>query len=276
MDTTIIATYCLCDDLLRALHHQEDPQRRMHDAEVMTVAFVAVLHFRGNFESARSMLKTHGYIPYMLSRSRFLRRLYQIKELFLLFFQTLGELWKDLNISSIYSLDSFPIAVCDNIRIRRAKIYTTEEFRGYIASKKRYFYGVKIHLLITQDGHPVAFFLTPGSMGDVDALKIFDLDLPPGATVYGDKAYNDYLMEDILRDAAEIALLPMRKKNSKRPLEAWTAFAQHYYRKRVETTGSLLERLLPKSIHAVTPEGFELKVSLFIIAHSLSFCFSEG
>ncbi len=45
MDTTIIATYCLCDDLLQGLHHQEDPQRRMRDAEVMTVAFVAVLYF---------------------------------------------------------------------------------------------------------------------------------------------------------------------------------------------------------------------------------------
>jgi hypothetical protein len=32
----------------------------------------------------------------------------------------------------------------------------------------------------------------------------------------------------------------------------------------VETAGSLLERLLPKSIHAVTAEGFELKVALFV------------
>lgn len=34
-------------------------------------------------------------------------------------------------------------------------------------------------------------------------------------------------------------------------------------RKIVETTGSLVERLLPKSIHAVTAKGFELKVALF-------------
>jgi hypothetical protein len=47
---------------------------------------------------------------------------------------------------------------------------------------------------------------------------------------------------------------------------------QHYnFRKIVETTGSMLERLLPKSIHAVTAKGFELKVGLFVLATSLNF-----
>jgi hypothetical protein len=42
------------------------------------------------------------------------------------------------------------------------------------------------------------------------------------------------------------------------------------YRKMVETAGSLIEQLLPKSIHAVTSQGFELKVALFVIAYSLN------
>ena len=68
-------------------------------------------------------------------------------------------------------IDSLPIAVCDNIRIRRSKIDSTEDFRGYQASKKRYFYGRKVHLMVTQAGQPVACFLTHGGFGDVDALK---------------------------------------------------------------------------------------------------------
>ncbi len=43
--------------------------------------------------------------------------------------------------------------------------------------------------------------------------------------------------------------------------------------KMIETTGSLIERLLPKSIHAVTTVGFELKVSLFILAMSFNLAF---
>jgi hypothetical protein len=55
----------------------------------------------------------------------------------------LGETWKVLNIESVYVIDSFPVAMCDNYRIPRAKLYQQEVYRGYIASRKRYFYGVK-------------------------------------------------------------------------------------------------------------------------------------
>lgn len=269
MDEKIVATFCLCDDLLKAIHHPMDKQCQMNDAEVMTTALVAALFFRGKHESARAMLKEYGYIPQMLSKSRFSRRLHRIKDLFLLLFHLLGNIWKTLNADAIYVMDSFPVAVCDNIRIPRAKIYSTEEFRGYQASKKRYFYGLKIHLIVTQDGQPVECFLTPGNFGDVDALKVYAYELPDGAIIYADKAYNDYEIEDLLKEIEHIHLLPLRKKNSKRAASPALSFMQSYHRKMVETAGSLIEQLLPKSIHAVTAQGFELKVALFVIASSL-------
>ena len=270
MDDKIIATFCLCDDLLKAMHHQEDHQCQMNDAEIMTTALIASLCFRGNHESARAMLQQHGYIPSMLSKSRFSRRLHRIQDLFLILFDLLGQSWKTLNTEAIYVIDSLPIAVCDNRRIRRAKIYSHEDFRGYHASKKRYFYGLKIHLMVTQDGQPVECFLTPGGFGDVDALKYYAYELPEGAIIYADKAYNDYEIEDLLKEVDHIQLIPMRKKNSKRPLPPSISFVQSYHRKRVETAGSLIEQLLPKSIHAVTSQGFELKVALFVLASSLN------
>jgi len=270
MDDKIIATFCLCDDLLKAMHHQEDHQCQMNDAEIMTTALIASLCFRGNHESARAMLQQHGYIPSMLSKSRFSRRLHRIKDLFLILFDLLGQSWKTLNTEAIYVIDSLPIAVCDHRRIRRAKIYSHEDFRGYHASKKRYFYGLKIHLMVTQDGQPVECFLTPGGFGDVDALKYYAYELPEGAIIYADKAYNDYEIEDLLKEVDHIQLIPMRKKNSKRPLPPSISFVQSYHRKRVETAGSLIEQLLPKSIHAVTSQGFELKVALFVLASSLN------
>jgi Transposase DDE domain len=270
MDDKIIATYCLCDDLLKAMHHQEDHQCQMHDAEIMTTALVASLFFRGNHESARTMLKQHGYIPHMVSKSRFSRRLHRIKTIFIVFFNLLAQIWKTLNTDTIYVIDSIPIAVCDNIRIRRSKIDSHADFRGDQSSKKRYFYGLKIHLMVTKDGQPVECFLTPGGFGDVDALKYYTYELPDGAMIYADKAYNDYEIEDLLKDIDHIQLLPIRKKNSKRALSPSISFVQSYHRKRVETAGSLIAPLLPKSMHAVTSQGFELKVALFVIASSLN------
>jgi hypothetical protein len=171
MDDKIIATYCLCDDLLKAIRHQEHQQSQMNDAEVMTTAFTAALFFRGNHDSARAMRKQYGYVPHMLSKSRCRRRLHRLTETCVILFTLLGQPWKMLNTNRIYVIASLPLAVCDHSRIRRSKIYTDAKFRGYQASKKRYLYGLKIHLLVTQDGQPVECFLTHGGFGDVDALK---------------------------------------------------------------------------------------------------------
>lgn len=178
--------------------------------------------------------------------------------------------WKDLNERSTYILDSYPIAVCDNYRISRCKLYQGAAWRGFIASKKRFFYGVRVHILITETGQPVEFFLAPAAMSDTAALSRYDLDVPPGSFLTGDRAYNEYTAEDVLLEA-DVTLLPLRKKNSLRPLPAYFVYLQHAVRKMVETTGSLVERLLPKSIHAVTAKGFELKVALFVLATSINF-----
>ena len=97
----------------------------------------------------------------------------------------------------------------------------------------------------------------------------FDFDLPRGAIVLGDKAYNLYRLEDILKDM-DINVWPIRKKNSHRPLQPWQRGLISLCRKQVETTGSLMERLLPKHIHATSASSFELKVVLFIRAVSVN------
>ena len=268
MDTEIIAVYCLCDDMLKAMHHIEDRQRQMSDAEVMTTAIVAAHYFGGNIESARGLLTQRKYIPAMLSRSRLNRRLHRVKKYFLTLFARLAEHWKALNSESLYVIDTFPVAACDQYRILRMRLYQGEAPRGYTASKRRYFYGLKIHLLVTVQGQPVEFFLTPGSCADVTGLQWFDFELPEGAEIYADKAYNDYRVEDELADLG-IYLLPLRKKNSKRPHPPWLTAWISMHRKVVETAGSLIQRAMPKSIHAVTAAGFEMKVVLFVLGLSL-------
>ena len=130
-------------------------------------------------------------------------------------------------------------------------------------------YGLKLHLMVTHQGYPVAFCLTPGATRDVTGLLDFDFDLPGGALMVADKAYNNYEIEDVL-ETAGIHLRPMRKQNAKRPLPPWWLYLQARYRKAIATTGSLLQRLLPKSIHATSAAGFELKIVLFVLAISIT------
>ena len=273
MDTTLTVIYCLADDMLQALGHQASPQRSMNDAEIMTTALAAARYFGGRFSHARTFMSEQGYVMNMLSKSQFNRRLHAISHLFERFFDLLAQFWRGKEDDGTYVIDSFPASVCENIRITQSRIYPEEAtdgaFRGYIASKKQYFYGIKVHLLTRQSGEPVEVFFSPGSMNDTKALRHYDFNLPEGASVYGDKAYNEYVTEDVLEEAAGINLLPLRKKNSRRALPAYVEDVQHNVRKQVETTGSLIEQQFPESIHAVTAAGFELKVFLFVLTLSL-------
>ena len=81
-------------------------------------------------------------------------------------------------------------------------------------------------------------------------------------------------MEDALHYAG-ITFKPLQKKNLKRQFPPWEVYLQHYYRKRVEVTNSLITQLFPKSIHAVTSSGFELKVYLFVIATNIKLLFCD-
>jgi hypothetical protein len=101
-------------------------------------------------------------------------------------------------------------------------------------------------------------------------LKAFRCDVPEGSHVSADQAYHDDATEGVLREASHIQLYPIPKKDSKRPLPPYIAYVQHDCRKRIETVGSLSERMLPKTIHAVTAEGFALKVFLVVLAYSLN------
>lgn len=277
MDTAIVTTYCLIDDWLRSRRHKESAQRRVFDAEVMTTAITAARFFGGNFESASDLLAGPAYFGQRLSRSHFNRRLHAVAWVLESFFDWLGHVHKQAYTQAsddkAFLIDSCPMAACDNIRIDRCRLYpktaTADAFRGYTHSKRRFFYGLKLHAITTADGVPVEVSLTPGSYSDTKHLRQLEIDLPEGAILYADKAYNEYFTEDVLADAANITLLPQRKTNSTRAVPAYVEYVQHVYRKRIETTFSRLGQLVPKSIHAVTARGFELKVFLFVLACSI-------
>lgn len=239
----------------------------------MTVALVACAFFGSNINGrSRLFLHQHGYMPTMISKSRLNRRLHAIPlSRWDALFGILAAVFKETNDSGEYVVDSFPIPVCDNIRIRRCRLYRGEKFRGYIASKKRFFYGLGVHMLVTAEGgKPVEFFLEAGATNDNNlAFKGFELDLPEGSTIYADKQYNDYHYEDLMEEAASIEMRPLRKKNSKRPFAPFVEYIQQRMRKRIETSLSQIAALLPKKIHAVTAEGFELKVVCFVLAFAI-------
>jgi hypothetical protein len=270
-----LAIYCFIDDLLKAMQHREDKRGEVSDAEVITTALCAMLWFGGNFERSRSFLRSSGMMPRMLSRSRLSRRLSRLAGLVEIIFHQLGVTLKELNTESRYALDSFPIAVCDNIRISRCRLTKEAQYRGYLASKRRYFYGVRVQVMVTVDGVPVEFCILPGGRSDVAGLAHLPFALPAGAEVAADAAYTYYEWEDELAEQEQINLLVGRKRNSKRrdapPLHDY----KQWLRRRIETVFGEITKLFPKKIHATTLAGFVLKISLFLFAYQVDKAFIQ-
>lgn len=271
MQVEIITIYVICDDYLKAMQYCDDAQAGMTTAEVMTTALVSARFFKNCLEHARVFLKEEDYVPKMLSESRLNRRVQLIPEhIWLGLFYTLAEVFKQLNDSLDYIVDSFPIAVCDNYRIPRCRLYRDHRkaFRGYIASKHRFFYGLRAHVLVTAGGQPVDVVLAPASDADIAAFKRLHLDMPDGATIYADKAYTDYVCEDILNEDTMLTFVALRKRNSKRPLDGCVRYICHHVRKRIETSFSRMADFFAKRIYAITPRGVELRAFLAVLAFS--------
>jgi hypothetical protein len=275
MCDSTLAIYCFIDDFLKASGHREDCRVEVTDSEVITIALTAMLHFGGNFEKSRLLLHELGLMRRLLSRSRFSRRLRRLTDLIHLLFHKLGSVLKDLHWESRYLLDSFPVPVCDNIRINRCRLVQDERYRGKMSSKRRYFYGVRVQLLTTSDGIPLEFCILPGSCSDLQGLAELALDLKDSAQLFVDAGYNFYEWEDYLQEIDRLKLQVPRKRNSKRSREPWLEIHKSLVRKYIETTIGEISKLFPKKIHATNLDGFLLKIALFLFAYQINKAFIQ-
>jgi hypothetical protein len=140
-----------------------------------------------------------GLSPGMLDKSRFCRRFHNLESLLYSLFFQVGQYLKDISGARDYIIDSFPVAVCDNIRIANCKILKGKQWRGKQSSMRRYFYGVKVQVLTTETGLPVEFGFVPGCESDVQALKKLPESVAPESNIYGDSAYTDYTIKEDAR-----------------------------------------------------------------------------
>ena len=266
----IIRIYCIIDDILKGVGHQEDNRRKVSDSEIITTALVSALYFGGHLDNSRGFMKMTKLVPDMLDKSRFNRRLHQLSDLLFGIFYQIGNYLKSMAGASEYVIDPFPVAVCDNIRISRCKLLKGKQWRGKQCSMRRYFYGVKVQVLVNDQGIPVEFGFVPGCESDVQALKKLPLTVAAESKIYGDAAYTDYQTEDDMREADLVQLMIQRKSNSLRKDEPWIRFIKEQMRKGIETSFSEINALFLRKIHAVTVKGFLLKLVMFILAFTLN------
>lgn len=118
MSEKVIAIYCFLDDFFLETAHpgsiKPQAKAKVSDAIVLTTAIISARFFAGNQAAAiLYMADKQGVV--MLEKSAFNRRLPRLATTLSALFYYLADFFKTLNLSSEYLIDSFQVAVCDNM-----------------------------------------------------------------------------------------------------------------------------------------------------------------
>jgi DDE family transposase len=230
LDTLATALYATTDDLLKE-HPDLAPWRppfgiapRLSDAELVTLAMMqAMLGFTSEarwLRHARAHLR--HLFPYLPQQPGYNKRLRKAAGLMRTINRILAidtSVWSD----DVWVVDSTPVE-CGRSRetVKRSDLAGWAEY-GYCASHSRFFWGLRLHLICTLQGLPVAFALTGAKADERETLLDLlaaDPDLlrdRPGQTLIGDKNYFGRAFEHELAERETNLLRPARKGERERP-----------------------------------------------------------
>jgi hypothetical protein len=229
LNTLATALYVKIDDELKASPQlarwrpKVGIEPTLSDAELVTLAVMSALlgytSERRWLRYARSELA--GMFPYLPGQSGYNKRLRAASGLVMHMIRILAgdtTLWSD----DVWVVDSTPVE-CGRSRetAKRSDLAGWAQY-GYCASHSRYFWGLRLHLLCTLGGLPVAFALT-GAKADERETLLGMLEADPGLmaghpkqTIIGDKNYYGHIFEQALTDRDLNLLRPARKGEPER------------------------------------------------------------
>jgi Transposase DDE domain len=276
LDTLATALYVRTDDLLK-----ESPQLapwrpevgtvpRLSDAELVTLA---VLQALAGFTSEARWLRYAGVhlrhlFPYLPQQPGYNKRLRAAASLIQHCIRVLAadaSVWTD----DVWVVDSTPVE-CGRSRetARRSDLAGWAEY-GYCASHSRYFWGLRLHLVATLQGLPVAFALAGAKADDREVLAGMLTADPgllaarPGQVMIGDKNYYGRDFEAAMAGAGIRLLRPARKGE---PARAGSQFFKPL-RQVIESVNDTLKGQLDLEQHGGhTPGGVIVRVLQRILA----------
>ena len=112
----------------------------------------------------------------------------------------------------ILIIDSFPVPVCQPIRNRRAKIFRGYADIGYKATQKIYYYGFKVHAIVSDDGYLLDYIVTKASVHDAkETGEPITNAHPDNRYLLGDEGYLGKNLHQRLEQMGYTLWTPYRK-----------------------------------------------------------------
>lgn len=274
LDTFIVTTFCLLDDMLTDFnnHHrlrQRGPAPTLADSEVLTIELVGELLGLAQDRAIFNYFRRH-FAPFFprlrqVNRTTFVRQaanLWKVKE----------ALWQGL-IGLTYAdpqfalLDSFPVPVCRFARAPRCKSFRGQAGFGKDHAAKAYFYGFRLHVRVAWPGIITRLAMVPANVSDQALIEPL-VEQTTGYALADRNYWNPELMARLREDGIGL-IAPFRKRSSD-PQPERAGWINHF-RFRIETVFSqLTERLQIKRVWARDEWHLASRILRKVLAHTVA------
>ena len=220
-----VAIFCDVDDFCKAYEEycmhslmmekkKVIPRTRMALSEIMTILIMFHLSGYRTFKwyyKKYVMQHQKKDFPNLVSYNRFVEIMeYALVPLILYIVRA-----RFVKCSGISFVDSTPVKVCDNHRIKSHRVFSEYAKRG--KSSMGWFYGFKLHLIINEQGEILSFCLTSGNVDDRNEAVMDSLTKEIFGKLFADRGYiSQKLFEKLLKK--DITLVTRAKKNMKNKL----------------------------------------------------------
>lgn len=273
-DDFCLQVYVIVDDFWKTVahyFHRPGPPPVCSDSELLTMVLVG--ECRG-WDIETEMLahwQAHrALFPHQPTQSRFNRRRRQLSDAFQLLRQWLLQ-QLDLTAEQLCVVDSQPIPVTAfHHAPRAARSWLSHQAAiGWSATKRVYFFGYRLHLLVTLEGLIRDYVLAPAPVRDLPVAEEM-LANHTGLTVLGDKAYISKPVAAALWAERLIRLLALPRLNQREQLPH--AFHHPFTAARfiVETVNSQLSQQFNiQRNHARSFHGLTTRLHAKLTAHTL-------
>lgn len=187
------------------------PRPKLSASEVMTITiYFHQMRYRDfkTYYTEYVMKHLRSEFPNLVSYNRFVELMPMTLLPLCLYLHTrLGP------VTGISFVDATPLPVCHNRRIERHKVFAGLAARG--KTSMGWFFGFKLHLVVSDQGELLAFYLTAGNVDDRHpvpklAKRLF-------GKLFGDKGYISQPLVDQLF-VQEVQLITNLRKNMKNRL----------------------------------------------------------
>ena len=275
MEQQLIALYlrvCRAYDNQPDLKYQRPSnfRPRLTDEELLTVYLFG--HVQGFHHQRRIYDYTRhhwrAWFPALPSYQAFNRRLNRLATAFEhLITKALTEPVTELARYADRLVDSLPISLAKWPRSGAARVARDVASQGYSATKRSYYYGVKLHAIALRRPHrlplPALLHLSRASEHDLTTLRALDPDLGQGV-LFGDKAYADEETKRLFRERGTQLLTPYKRKRNEPGTAApalWSRFASSVRQPLESLFGWLIQRTgIQNASHVRSTQGLFVHV----------------